>query len=355
VQDSGRHRVSTFVKALIGSITLVVTIAGTFIAYLELRQNQPTTATWVRKSNAACDQDVGSLYQSVFNGLAPSTVAEGDSSDQSSQVNKIHALIGAVSSLSKLVGDLGALPTPQDSRAPQVQAVLNSGNALVSSLVTFSNAAQAAVENTPGTTFSQDIATELKAEKQFLRNVVAWRKAIGRLGLTRCPFWISNPNAPPPTLPPSPQPTSPASLTSGEQQLVNQLNSNYLTNCYGRPDLEGVGGIVAAVNCRNVEAGPTKQPLVVKFSDIGSALAWFNNNTVGFVDRDDCADGYKLGTWTHNYIVAGVLGCAYTGNGDFRMVWVIDSALIGVIADGSYGPAMNEWWTNSAYVVYGNE
>jgi hypothetical protein len=27
--------------------------------------------------------------------------------------------------------------------------------------------------------------------------------------------------------------------------------------------------------------------------------------------------------------------------------------LIGVIADGSNGPAMTAWWENSAYVVYG--
>lgn len=353
-QDSGRYRVSTFVKALVGALTLAATIAGTYLAWVALHQNQPTTANWVREANAACDQDIGTLYQSVFNGLAPSTVTQGDSSAQSSQVNKINALIAAVSSLSKLVGDLGALQTPQDSRAPQVQAVLNSGNALVSSLETFSNAAQLAVENTSGTATSQDLATELKAEKQFLINVVAWRKAIGKLGLTRCPFWVSNPNVPPATLPPTPQQTPTASLTPGEQQLVSQLNPNDLTNCYGRPALEG-GGIVAAVNCQNVQAGPTLQPLVVQFSDIDSALAWFNNNTVGFVDRNDCADGYKLGTWTHNYIVAGVLGCAYVANGDFRMVWVIDSALIGVIADGSYGPTMNEWWTDSAYVVYSND
>jgi hypothetical protein len=246
---------------------------------------------------------------------------------------------------------LGALQTPQDSRAPQVQTVLSTGNALVSSLETFSNAAQVTVENTSGTSTSQELAIELKAEKQFLTDVVAWRKAIGELGLTRCPFWVSNPNMPPPTLPPTPQPSPTASLSPGELQLVNQLNPNDLTNCYGRPGYEG-GGIVAAVNCQSVNAGPTLQPLVVQFSDIDSAVTWFDSNTTNFVDRGDCADGYKLGTWTHNYVVAGLLGCAYVANGDFRMVWVIDGSLIGVIADGSSGPAMNEWWTNSAYVVY---
>lgn len=115
--------------------------------------------------------------------------------------------------------------------------------------------------------------------------------------------------------------------------------------------MEG-GSIVAAVSCQTVEAGPTTQPLVVQFSNIESALAWFSNNTVGFVDHDDCADGYKLGTWTHNYIVTGPLGCSsYTNNGDFRIVWVIDNSLIGVIAEGSYGPTTYAWWMDSAYLV----
>ncbi len=65
------------------------------------------------------------------------------------------------------------------------------------------------------------------------------------------------------------------------------------------------------------------------------------------------ADGYRLGTWTHNGIVSGPLGCAYETGSDFRIVWVIDNSLIGVIADGSNGPAMTEWSENSAYVVYG--
>jgi hypothetical protein len=33
------------------------------------------------------------------------------------------------------------------------------------------------------------------------------------------------------------------------------------------------------------------------------------------------------------------------------MVWVIDGALIGVIADGTDGPTMYAWWENSAYIV----
>jgi hypothetical protein len=140
--------------------------------------------------------------------------------------------------------------------------------------------------------------------------------------------------------------TPTVSLTEGEQKLVGQLNSNRLTNCTGRSDLEG-NGIAAAINCQSTEVGPTKRPLVVHFADIGSAERWFSNNTAGFVGGNACADGKKLGSWTHDGVTAGMLGCSYT-DGGFRIVWVIDNALIGVIADGSDGPAMYEWWTNTA-------
>ena len=136
------------------------------------------------------------------------------------------------------------------------------------------------------------------------------------------------------------------SLTEGEQHLVSQLNSNRLTNCTGRSDLEG-NGIVTAINCQSTEVGPTKRPLVVQFADIGSAKQWFSNNTVGFVGGNACAGGKKLGSWSHDGVTAGMLGCSYT-DGGFRIVWIIDNGLIGVIAEGSDGPAMYDWWTDTA-------
>jgi hypothetical protein len=309
----------------------------------------------VRQANAACDQDWGALNQSLFNGVAPSSTDQQGSSSQSSQINKINALIGDVSSLSKLVGDLGALQTPEDSHAPEVEAVISSGHTLVSNLQTFTYAEQNAVDNMPGTTISQDVATALSSFKKFLTSVVTWRKTIGTLGLTRCPFWTAGnpyvlPTLPQPTASPTPQQSPTSSLTDSEQQLVNNLNSDDLTNCNSRSDLEG-DGIVAAVNCETVDSGPTKQPLVVQFSDISSAQAWFNNKTIGFDDQNDCASGHRLGTWTWNNVDAGLLGCSYTSDGNFQMVWVIDDSLIGVIAEGSDGSTMYAWWRNAAYVV----
>jgi hypothetical protein len=128
------------------------------------------------------------------------------------------------------------------------------------------------------------------------------------------------------------------------------LSPDDLTNCTGRQDLE-TGGVVAAVNCQSVQPGPTERPLVVQFSDVSSAQTWFLDNTSGFVNSNDCADGYELGTWDHDGFFAGRWGCANVSGGDFRMVWVADTPLIGVIADGSNGSVMYSWWTNWGYVL----
>jgi hypothetical protein len=354
-KDSGRKRVSTFVKAMAATITLIATVTGTYLAYLAVRPHPATTADWVRQANAACDQEIGAMDESIFNGLAPSTTGQQDTSAQSSQVNRVNDMIGAVASLTKVVVDMDAEPTPGDSGASAVQAVLSSGHALVNSLNSFSYAAQDAVENTSTARLAQDYATEMTAYKQFQVNVVTWRKAIGKLGLNQCPFWTSgNPNVLPSqaqsTAPATPPPSQIPVLNGGEQQLVAKLNPDDLINCYGRPELEE-DGVVAAVNCYTVRPGPAKHPLVVQFSDISAAQAWFSSNTAGYFDEDNCPAGHRLGTWSHDEVTAGMLGCTYTASGGFRMVWVIDGALIGVIADGTDGPTMYAWWENSAYIV----
>jgi hypothetical protein len=98
-------------------------------------------------------------------------------------------------------------------------------------------------------------------------------------------------------------------------------------------------------------AGPTERPLVVQFSDIDSAVEWFDNSTAGFTNEDNCAEGDVVDTWSHDYVTAGVVGCYYAASSDFRILWLIDRSLIGVVVDGSNGPAMYAWWMESAYVI----
>lgn len=224
---------------------------------------------------------------------------------------------------------------------------------------TFSGVMQAAVDS--NTVSAVGIAALVKDGDVVLARELTWQKAIGALGLTRCPFWtpdppsvprtLAPPTAPatPPTAPATPPPGTAPSLTLGELQLADRLNSNDLTNCVGLPDLE-TGGVVAAVNCQSVQFGPTKRPLVVQFADVGSAQTWFQNSTSGFANNNDCAGGQELGTWDHDGFLAGPWGCGYV-NGNLHMVWVADTSLIGVVADGSNGPALYSWWTNWGYVL----
>ena len=91
--------------------------------------------------------------------------------------------------------------------------------------------------------------------------------------------------------------------------------------------------------------------MVEEFSNASALDSWFQNDTTGFVDENNCAAGYRLGTWNHNGITEGSLGCAYTTGTNFRIVWTVDNSLIGLIADGYNGLVMYGWWENIAYIT----
>jgi hypothetical protein len=334
-----------YVKAAAGVLTFAATITGTYLAF----KGQPTTftaASWERQANAACDQDAGALNLSIFNGLAPSAATQGGTSVQASFASKVSAFVSATGNLSKVVGDLAALQTPKDGHEVQVEAVISSGNGLVNNMNTLSNALTAVVDQSSSVaTILPQVITDMR---RVTSSVVIWQKAIKPLNLRQCPFWVNNPNLTPTAVPTVPS-TPASSLTAGEQQLTSRLNQSILAGCTGDPALEG-NGIAAAVYCRTVAAGPTQQPLIVQFADSSSAQRWFANNTAGFTRGSSCADGQWLGTWNHNNVVAGMLGCTYTNNG-LRIVWGIDNALIGMTAYGSDSAAMYQWWTNSAYLI----
>jgi hypothetical protein len=350
-----KREAKTYIKAAAAVLTFAATITGTYLAYLAIHdQPKVTTADWVRNANATCDQDTGALSQSLFDGLT--AVGQANSSGQASSTGVAGGMVAAAGSVSKLVGDLGALQSPTDGGAPKVQAVLTTGNVIVDNLDAISNAAtEAQYEKSLGASTTQEISLEQAAYKKFRVSLVAWQKAIGALGLRQCPFWVANPDAvpsPQPVVSPPPQPVPASSLNGGEQQLVSELNPDDFTNCIGRPDLEG-NGIVAAINCQTVSAGPTQEPVIEQFSDVDEAAAWFREQTSGFSNDDDCAAGDMVGTWDHDYVTVGVLGCSYLTDGSFRIVWVFANPLIGIIADGANGEAMYSWWTNSAYAVSG--
>lgn len=355
-------RFSALVKAIAGTLTFAATIAAAYFAFRS-QPHSPTTAGWVTQANAVCERDIGPLQMSSFDAALPAsdqTTGQNVSAGQQT-ARHLRDLIATEGSLSKMNGELAALQMPQDNRAPAVQAVLHSGSVLVSSMDNFSGAMQSALDSSSAVSAAQ-IATEVRDADVVLVHVVAWERAIRVLGLRSCPYWTASPPSVAPTVAPPTAPvatpTAPvttqtgpsSSLTAGELQLADRLSSNDLANCVGRPDLE-TGDVVAAINCQSVQAGPSERPLVVQFANAGGALAWFQDNTADFVNHGDCAAGYEVGTWNHDGLLEGPWGCAYTSGSDFRMVWVADTSLIGVVADGTNGATMYSWWTNWAYVL----
>jgi hypothetical protein len=156
----------------------------------------------------------------------------------------------------------------------------------------------------------------------------------------------SSASAPEPSAPESSVPVT--SLSSTEQQLANMLNSSVLDYCTSHSSLEG-GAVIAAVNCDYLNSGPTRRPLVEALAS-GTTAAWFRDNTAGFVNGNDCADGRYLGVYDHNGSVAGQLGCTVESNGLLRIVWVVGNQ-VGVIAEGSDFQALYSWWESYSCLV----
>ena len=183
-------RFSILTKTIAGALTLVATAAAVAGAYFAFRSqpHSPTTAGWITQANAACDRDNGSLHMSFFEAALPEsdqTAGQNVSAGQQ-KASRLRNLIAVEGSLSKLNGDLAALQMPQDSRAPDVRAVLRSGNALVDSMNNFSGAMQAAVESNSAVSAVQ-ITTEVKDADMVLVSVVTWEKAIRVLDLYKLP------------------------------------------------------------------------------------------------------------------------------------------------------------------------
>lgn len=151
------------------------------------------------------------------------------------------------------------------------------------------------------------------------------------------------PSSPSPSLSPSPT----ASLSTAEQQLVNMLNANQLDRCTARPDEEG-GDVLAAVNCSATTSGPTLRPLA-ELLTAGSGQTWFQNNTRGFTNSNNCVGGQYVGTW-HNSYTSGPLGCTIWSNNTLRIVWVVGTE-VALIAEGSDYQAMYNWWRSNSCPV----
>ena len=206
-------------------------------AYFAFRSQPATfgTADWVKQANAACEQDFGELRLSAFDGLVPVQSSAGQNTSSTQQ------LASKVQDWITEEGDLS-------KQVGDLSAIQTPHDARVGQVRAVLNSGNALVGS------MNTVSDDMQAYVQGTNGISATQAAL-----------------------------DPADLT----------------NCVGRPALEG-GGVLAAINCQTVSPGPTLRPLVVQFSDITAADAWFNTSTTGFVDNKDCVAGSKLGGWTHN-------------------------------------------------------
>ena len=170
---------------------------------------------------------------------------------------------------------------------------------------------------------------------------------------------LSTPTASPPTTLSSPtmsaSPTIP--VTESDQTLINHLDAKYFntSDCQDRSDQQSNVDALAAINCPAYEENgnvPVGNPLVVQFANGSALMQWFNANTSGFPQSNGCDRNGYIGMWHTSSGTQGQLGCAEIKNGtDFRMVWTLTSANIGVIADGSSDNALWSWWTSASSVT----
>ncbi len=142
--------------------------------------------------------------------------------------------------------------------------------------------------------------------------------------------------------------TSTPSLSAAEQQLANSLNSRIFDDCTSSAHELSVNTL-AAINCSAI-TGPPSRPLAETLAP-GHAGTWFQNNTKGYANSNDCGGGSYVGIWLHNGSVAGQLGCGLGANGVLRIVWTIDNNQVGLIAQSSDHQGLYDWWRSNACAV----
>ena len=158
-----------------------------------------------------------------------------------------------------------------------------------------------------------------------------------------------------PSAPPIGPGPSGAPLTVAEQRLVGRVNASVLVGCASAKD-SGTGDMVAAVNCRAAQPGPTKLPLVIQFRGVDAMNDWIGRSSAAItpVAGHTCPDGSYHDQWTSpatGNARAGQLVCGPAAAGGFEIMWSFDAAAVVVIADGTDGPSLYRWWTGNAYLI----
>lgn len=154
--------------------------------------------------------------------------------------------------------------------------------------------------------------------------------------------------APPTTPPSSPSPTAGA-FSIAEQDLLDRIDPNVLTDCAADPDWED-SEVEAALRCYAVEDG--REIIALGYFDQAALERDLDLRHEGVPTDGDCSIGEESrGTWTQTTpdgteTQPGTLVCKYDEAGDFLIHYTYDADLAGFLMADSDPAAVYEFWTS---------
>jgi hypothetical protein len=343
-------------------VTFVATVVGLAIA-IESRPKPANLAGWSTKANAACEKYFGDVLQPVLT-VMPQLAQElagmqtGTGNADPDRIKQIsQQLAGIAGAFRKLVGELDGIEAPKGNA--KIADLLKTGRDVSTEFGTVASMLT-------GFAMNQMTPEEITAGGQALQHMSgtsmpAWSRLSADLKIDQCELFgvpaSDGPSAPATGFSPAPGPSTPgaAQLTRAEQNLVAQIKTSILAQCVPAPKSE-TGDVVAAVNCRAAQQGPTKLPLVMQFSSATAMNRWITGWAADITPKagNRCPDGQYNVPWTSSVTDnqrAGQLVCKQVATGDFSMVWSFDSTPVVVFTDGADGPSLYQWWTANAYLI----
>ena len=349
-----QRRLSRAVQVIVAVVGFIATVTGLGFA-LQDHFKTPGLADWTTKANSVCVKRYGdvltplvTVYPQMVAELAAMQAGAGDSTRERDIATQLAGLAGA---FGNMTSELRDIPQPKGNK--DIPDLVRAGEDIskefgtLSTMMSNSAAGQVTMDN-------------LKAGAQSLQlmsatSMPAWARLSQRLKLDQCQgFGVPAGVASPTSAPVAPSPTA-AQLTAAEQSLVGRLRSTVLVGCVPSTANE-TGQVVAAVNCRTALPGPTKQPLVMQFSSLDATNAWMARYAGGiaFGSVGSCANGPYNNQWTSpatGNARVGQLVCNPASTGGFQLAWSFDTASVVVLADGTDGPSLYQWWTGNAYLI----
>jgi hypothetical protein len=349
-----KRRLGRAVQVIVAVVGFIATVTGLGFA-LQDHFKTPSLADWTTKANSVCVKRYGDVLTPLV-AVYPPMVAEfaaiqagtGDRTREQGIATQLAGLAGAFGSMTSELRDI-----PQPKGNKDIPDLVKAGEDIskefgaLSTVMSNLAAGQVTMDNLNAGVQSMQLMSST--------SMPAWARLSQRLNLDQCQGFGVPAGAASPTASPVPPSPTAAQLTAAEQSLVGRVKSAVLAGCVPAKASES-GDVVAAVNCRAAQAGPTKLPLVMQFASADAMNGWMARYAAGiaFGSGGSCADGPYNNQWTSpatNNARAGQLVCRPVAAGDFAVAWSFDTAAVVVLADGAEGPSLYQWWTGNAYLI----